>query len=212
MTNAIETKNQIATKTCQGKCPDTLCWNCRYATGKDLKKPLAFTSKKTGKKHIFYGCPWVSNGVKIPGWDAEKTVVYNQEVHGGPLPSYLVKSCPYFKQDTRKETTIEEIIETLNLPVRYALSNRTILWDYYEIYKLFTKDAQKMYGKELSNEVVLSVKTAAARACGEDIEYEFDNGEITEEEYEIKISAIDTLKEMLVKYHNKVKKVAPNKK
>lgn len=212
MTNTIETKTQTATKTCQGKCPDTLCWNCRYATGKDFPKPLVLTNKKTGKKHVFHGCPWVSNGVRIPGWDAEKTVVYNQEDHGGPLPSYLVKSCPCFKDDGNKETTIEEIIDALNLPVRYALSNRTILWDYYDIYKMFTKDAQKTHGKELPLEVVLSVKVAAARAYGEDIEYELDNEEITSEEYEIKISAVNTLKETLVKYHNKVKKVAPTKK
>ena len=212
MSTQISNVNQTAQHTCQGKCPDTLCWNCRYATGKDLSKPLVLTSKKTGKKHVFYGCPWVSNGVKIPGWDAEKTVVYNQEVHGGPLPSYLVKSCPYFEDDGNEETTIEEIIEALNLPVRYALSNRTILWDYYEIYKMFTRDAKKTYGKELSNEVILSVKIAAARAYGEDVEYELDNEEITSEEYEVKISAVNTLRETLVKYHNKVKKVAPPKK
>ena len=208
MTNMIETKTQTTTNTCQGKCPDTLCWNCRYATGKDLPKPLVITSKKTGKKHVFYCCPWVSNGVKVPGWDAEKTVVYNQDIHGGPIPSYLVKSCPYFKEDNNKETTIEEIIEALNLPVRYALSNRTILWDYYDIYKMFTRAAQKTYGKELPLEVVLSVKVAAARAYGEDVEYELDNEEITSEEYEIKISAVNTLKETLVKYHNIEKKIS----
>ena len=210
MTNTIETKTQTTTNTCQGKCPDTLCWNCRYATGKNLPKPLVLTSKKTGKKHAFRGCPWASDGIKIPGWDAEKTVIYNQE--GGPIPSYLVKSCPYFKPDTRKETTIEEIIEALNLPVRYALSNRTILWDYYDIYKMFTKDAQKIHGKELPREIVISVKVAAARAYGEDVEYELDNEEIAQEEYEIKISAVNALKETLVKYHNKVKKVMPLKK
>ena len=212
MTNVIETKTQITAKTCQGKCPDTLCWNCRYATGKDLSKPLVLTGKKTGKKHIFRGCPWISNGIKIPGWDAEKTVVYNQEVHGGPLPSYLVKSCPYFENDGNRETTIEEIIEALNLPVRYALSNRTILWDYYDIYKMFTRAAQKTHGKELPREVILSVKLAAARAYKEDVKYELDNKEITQEEYEIKIAAVDTLKETLAKYHGKEKKVAPAKK
>ena len=210
MANTIETKTQTTTNTCQGKCPDTLCWNCRYATGKNLPKPLVLTSKKTGKKHAFRGCPWASDGIKIPGWDAEKTVIYNQE--GGPIPSYLVKSCPYFKEDNNKETTIEEIIEALNLPVRYALSNRTILWDYYDIYKMFTRDAQKTYGKELPLEVVLSVKVAAARAYGEDVEYEFDNEEITSEEYEIKISTVNTLKETLVKYHNKTKKNSAPKK
>ena len=212
MTNSTEPKTQTVTKTCQGKCPDTLCWNCRYATGKNFPKPLVLTNKKTGQEHVFYGCPWVSDGIKVPGWDAEKTVVYNQDIHGGPLPSYFIKGCPYFEDNGKKETTIEEIIETLNLPVRYALSNRTILWDYYDIYKMFTKDAQKTYGKELPLEVVLSVKVAAARAYGEDVEYELDNEEITSEEYEIKISAVNTLKETLVKYHNKVKKVVPSKK
>ena len=210
MTNTIETKTQTAAN-CQGKCHDTLCWNCRYATGKDLQKPLAFASKKTGKKRVSYGCPWVSNGVRIPGWDAEKTVVYNQEIHGGPIPSYIVKNCPCFEEDDNKETDIEEIIKVLNLPVRYALSNRTILWDYYDIYKMFIKDAQKTYGKELSNDIILSVKVAAARAYGEDVEYELDNEEITQEEYEIKISAVDTLNEMLIKYHSRTKRIPFNK-
>lgn len=212
MTNNTETKTQTVTKTCQGKCPDTLCWNCRYATGKNFPKPLVLTNKKTGQEHVFYGCPWVSDGIKVPGWDAEKTVIYNQDIHGGPLPSCFIKDCPYFEDNGIKEATIEEIIEALNLPVRYALSNRTILWDYYDIYKMFTKDAQKTYGKELSREVILSVKIAATHAYGEDIEYELDNGEITQEEYEVKISAVDTLKEVLIKYHDKIKKATSAKK
>jgi hypothetical protein len=175
-----------------------------------MQRPLVLTSKKTGKKHVFHGCPWVSHGVKVPGWDAEKTIIYNQEVHGGPISSYLVKSCPCFKDDGKKETTIEEIIEKLNLPVRYALSNRTILWDYYDIYKMFTRDARKTYGEELPCEVILSVKVAAARAYGEDVEYELESKEITQEEYEIKISAVDVLRETLMKYHNKLKRNSAN--
>ena len=77
---------------------------------------------------------------------------------------------------------------------------------------MFTKDVQKRYEGKLPSGAVLSVKVAAARAYGEDIEYELDNEEITFEEYEIKISAVNTLKETLVKYHNKEKKNSAPKK
>jgi hypothetical protein len=177
-----------------------------------MPKTLVLTSRKTGAKRQFQGCPWATASIAVPGWKAEKTIIKNPETFGGKQDSYIVYECPYFEPDTQKETTIEEIIEALGLPVRYALSNRLILWDYYEIYKMFTRDSQKTYGKELPLEVILSVKVAAARAYGEDVEYELDNEEITPEEYEIKISAVNTLKETLVKYHNKVKKVAPSKK
>jgi hypothetical protein len=173
-----------------------------------MPKTLVLTSRKTGAKRQFQGCPWATASIAVPGWKAEKTIIKNPEAFGGKQDSYIVYECPYFKPDTRKEIAIEEIIEALGLPVRYALSNRLILWDYYEIYKMFIKDAQKTYGKELPLEVVLSVKVASVRAYGEDIEYELNNEEITSEEYEIKISAINTLKEMLVKYHNKTKKIA----
>lgn len=213
MTNMIKAETQTETQTatkCRGKCSDTLCWNCRYATGKDLPKTLVITNEKTGKKRAFHGCPWASDGIKVPGWDAEKTVIYNQE--GGPLASYLVKSCPCFEEDDNREVTIEEIIKALNLPIRYVLSNRTILWDYYDIYKMFIEYAKRGHKKELPREMLLSIKIAASDAYKEDIEYEFDNEEITQEEYETKISAIDALKEALVKYHNKVRKVTPTKK
>lgn len=210
MSTQISNVNQNAQYTCTGKCPDTLCWNCRYATGTQLQKPLVLTSKKTGAKHQFQGCPWATSSVAVPGWKAEKTIIKNPEAFGGKQNSYVVYECPHFEPDTHKEPEIEEIIEEFGLPVRYALSNRTILWDYYEIYKMFTKDAQKIHREELSREAVLSVKVAAARAYGEDVEYELENEEITSEEYEIKISAVNTLKEMLVKYHNKTKRNSAN--
>ena len=203
MTNQNVIENQNPQHTCQGKCPDTLCWNCRYATGTKLPKPLALTSRKTGKKHVFHGCPWATKSIAVPGWEAEKTVVYNQEVHGGPLPSYLVKTCPHYEYDGNEEPTIEEIIEVLNLPVRFALSNRFILWDYYTIYKMFIKQAQKTKGKELSPEVILDIKIAATKALVEDLEWELNQGDFTEEEYDKKVAQVDELVVVLRRRHTK---------
>lgn len=212
MTNSTEIKNQTATKTCQGKCPDTICWNCRYATGKNLPKPLTLTSKKTGKKRTFCGCPWATSGIRVPGWNAEKTIIKNPETFGGKQDSYVVYECPHFEEDDHKEVEIEEVIEALSLPVRYSLSNRTILWDYYEIYKMILKEFKKNRVEELTSDEILSIKKAAINAYGEDIEYELDNDEITLDEYEEKIDAVETLKENLIKYHNKSKKKdAPRK-
>jgi hypothetical protein len=65
---------------------------------------------------------------------------------------------------------------------------------------------------ELLKEALDSVPVAQTCAEIEDALEKCRRGEITQEEYEIKITAVNTLKETIVKYHNKVKKVAPLKK
>lgn len=199
----ISNVNQTAQHTCQGKCPDTLCWNCRYATGTQMPKPLVFTSKKTGAKRQFQGCPWATESIAIPGWKAEKTIIKNPEAFGGKQDSYIVYECPYYKPDTRKETTIEEIMEALGLPVRYALSNRLILWDYYDVYKLLSVEAKKIYGSKPTSEEVLKLKIAAVKGCIEDLEYDLNDKYITQEEFTQRLDLLDTLEKMLRRYHNK---------
>lgn len=203
MSTQISNANQNAQHTCQGKCPDTLCWNCRYATGIQMPKPLVYTSRKTGAKRQFQGCPWATASIAVPGWKAEKTIIKNPETFGGKQDSYVVYECPHFEPDTRKETTIEEIIETFGLPVRYALSNRLILWDYYEIYKLLSLDAKKVYGSKPTSEEILKVKIAAVKGYIEDLEYDLNDDYITQEEFDQKLDLVDTLEKMLKKYHGK---------
>lgn len=203
MTNTIETRTQTTTKTCQGKCPDTLCWNCRYATGTQMPKTLVLTSRKTGAKRQFQGCPWATASIAVPGWKAEKTIIKNPEAFGGKQDSYIVHECPYFKPDIRKETTIEEIIEVLGLPVRYALSNRLILWDYYDVYKIISVEAKKIYGPEPTSEEILKIKIAAVKGYIEDLEYDLNDKYITQEEFEQRLDLVDTLEKTLKKYHSK---------
>lgn len=203
MSIQISNANQTATKTCQGKCPDTLCWNCRYATGAQMPKPLVLTSRKTGAKRQFQGCPWATASIAVPGWKAEKSIIKNPEAFGGKQDSYVVYECPYFEPDTRKETTIEEIIEVLGLPVRYALSNRLILWDYYDVYKILNAEAKKIYGPEPTGEEMLKLKIAAVKGYVEDLEYDLNDKYITEEEFAQRLDLVDTLEKMLRKYHDK---------
>ena len=203
MTNTIETKTQTTIKTCQGKCPDTLCWNCRYATGTQMPKTLVLTNKKTGAKRQFQGCPWATASIAVPGWKAEKTIIKNPETFGGKQDSYIVYECPHFEPDTRKEITIEEIIEALGLPVRYALSNRFILWDYYDVYKILNAEAKKIYGPKPTGEEILKVKIAAVKGYIEDLEYDLNEKYITQEEFAQKLDLIDTLEKTLRKYHGK---------
>lgn len=203
MSTQISNVNQTTTKTCQGKCPDTLCWNCRYATGTQMPKTLVLTSRKTGAKRQFQGCPWATASIAVPGWKAEKTIIKNPETFGGKQDSYIVYECPHFKPDTRKETTIEEIIEVFGLPVRYALSNRLILWDYYEIYKILIAEAKKIYGPKPTSEEILKVKIAAVKAYIEDLEYDLDDKYITQEEFVQRLDLVDTLEKTLKKYHGK---------
>lgn len=205
MTNTIETKTQTATKTCTGKCNESLCWNCRYATGNPLPNPIYMINKKTGKKVAFHSCPWASRSVHVPGWDAEKTVINNRE-NGGQMNSYMVKKCPHFKADLRQETTIEEIIKELNLPVRFGLCNRLAFkeLDYYETYKMFIEDAKRQYNMpKLTSDIILKVKEAAATACAEDLEYDLNEGEITQEEYDLRIEQLQSIKDIIIKYHDK---------
>jgi hypothetical protein len=203
MSTQISNVNQTAQHTCQGKCPDTLCWNCRYATGTQMPKTLVLTSKKTGAKRQFQGCPWTTASIAVPGWKAEKTIIKNPEVFGGKQDSYIVYECPHFEPDTRKETTIEEIIEALGLPVRYALSNRLILWDYYDVYKILNTEAKKMYGPKPTSEQILKIKIAAVKAYIEDLEYDLNDKYITQEEFTQKLDLVDTLEKTLRKYHGK---------
>lgn len=203
MSTQISNVNQNTQHTCQGKCPDTLCWNCRYATGTQMQKPLVLTSKKTGAKRQFQGCPWATASIAVPGWKAKKTIIKNPEAFGGKQDSYIVYECPYFEPDTRKETTIEEIIETLGLPVRYALSNRLILWDYYDIYKILSAETKKIYGPKPTSEEILKVKIAAVKGYIEDLEYDLNDKYITQEEFVQRLDLVDTLEKMLRKYHSK---------
>lgn len=203
MSNQISNVNQTATKTCQGKCPDTLCWNCRYATGTQMPKTLVLTSRKTGAKRQFKGCPWATASIAVPGWKAEKTIIKNPETFGGKQNSYIVYECPYFEPDTRQETTIEEIIEVLGLPVRYALSNRLILWDYYDVYKILNAEAKKIYGPKPTSEEILRLKIAAVKGYIEDLEYDLNDKYITQEEFVQRLDLVDTLEKMLRKYHGK---------
>lgn len=203
MSTQISNANQNTQHTCQGKCPDTLCWNCRYATGTQMPKTLVLRSKKTGAKRQFQGCPWETASIAVPGWKAGKTIIKNPEIFGGKQDSYIVYECPYFKPDTRKETTIEEIIEVLGIPVRYALSNRLILWDYYEVYKLLSAEAKKIYGPKPTSEEILKIKIAAVKGYIEDLEYDLNDEYITQEEFTQKLDLIDALEKTLRKYHNK---------
>lgn len=203
--NVKETKTQ-ETK-CSGGCNETLCWNCKYASGQQLPHSITLKNSKTGKSHTFHGCPWVSNFVAVPGWDAEKTIVKNRL---GNEPSYQdsynVKSCPLFEESERKEVTIDDIINDLGLPVRYALSNRLILWDYYDIYRIFVDQESMQNKKKLTGDEMLKIKIAAIRGFVEDLEFDLDDNYITQEEFDQKLNLIEVLEETIKKYHYKTVK------
>lgn len=211
MSNQITNTNQNAQNTCQGKCPDTLCWNCRYATGLQFEKPLAVKSRKTGATRRIERCPWIEYSKPVPGWKAEKTTIKNPEIWGGKLESYCVIECPCFKESKRKEATIEEIIEVFEFPVRYALSNRLTLFDFYDVYLIMMAEAKKMYGSELTSEQHLKIKIAAVRGYVEDLEFDLDCGHITNEEYEQKLNIVEVLEKTIKDYHDHAKRVAEKK-
>lgn len=63
-------------------CVNTLCWECKWATGLEGK------------------CPWVSKGQAVKGWKAERTTIKSARVEY-TTDSYFVKKCPLFEPDGR---------------------------------------------------------------------------------------------------------------
>lgn len=56
----------------------TLCWHCKWATGKDGH------------------CPWASHLVPVEGWEAKKVKL--KVSMAGYTDSYIVKACPLFEE------------------------------------------------------------------------------------------------------------------
>lgn len=62
---------------------ETLCWRCQNCTR----------------------CSW-ADGIPVKGWEATPTIVHGS---GGDFSSYLVSKCPLFKEDVKREITVNEI-------------------------------------------------------------------------------------------------------
>lgn len=58
-----------------------LCWDCKKACG---------------------GCSWSKNFEPVPGWQAEKRVLYNAKI---PVVSYHITACPEFEQEAPRDPT-----------------------------------------------------------------------------------------------------------
>ena len=66
---------------------ETLCWDCQnYAR-----------------------CSW-ADGVPVEGWSATPTKIYHSD---GIIDSFLVKTCPMFKADTKRAVTTQELGDML---------------------------------------------------------------------------------------------------
>lgn len=147
LNNQLDSQNTTSqaaaqTKKCTGNGPETLCWTCQYCTGGKLDKSVKYIKKSTGETKTYDRCPWISFSKKVPGWNAEKTEINNRN-RGGKLSSYLVKTCPLYKEDERKEPTVEDIIRDTGFTSRFIMRSRSFLWDYYDTYKILLAQAQK---------------------------------------------------------------------
>ncbi len=61
---------------------NTICWDCENAV-----------PNKKGR-----GCSWSMSFEPVEGWDAERSDLNMQNRKQGDIESYIVKSCPLFKQ------------------------------------------------------------------------------------------------------------------
>lgn len=67
----------------------TKCWDCRKADASDC-------------------CPWANRFKPVLGWIAEPTMIYFNVQHGAkvvkkPCPSFIVKYCPLFEPDPKRD-------------------------------------------------------------------------------------------------------------
>lgn len=76
-------------KRCFEKDEETLCWQCAN----------------------YSRCSW-ADGVPVEGWEATPTVVRDYD---GDFKSYLVRKCPLFKPDAKREITTKEIAAILGV-------------------------------------------------------------------------------------------------
>lgn len=91
---------------------DTLCWDCKFATG---------------------GCPWVDKWQPVPGWEATKTKVFsysNYDKKGKPnhsfYESYIVTICPIFKDNSFRK-------ERLEFKAKHGIKNDSTFFNYVEL-------------------------------------------------------------------------------
>lgn len=70
---------------------ETLCWGC---------------------KNAICGCSWADDSVPVKGWNAEKTIVKDNE---GDFESYCVKACPEYVPDKRRIISAAEIARRLGV-------------------------------------------------------------------------------------------------
>ena len=90
---AVTEKQKFCSQKCYGQCKavfqveqernskikDTLCWDCKKATGDS-------------------DCPWANDFESVDGWDATPTYV---KTMGRIEQSYIVNDCPLFERDKR---------------------------------------------------------------------------------------------------------------
>lgn len=66
----------------------TLCWECKWAAGKDEK------------------CPWVREFEPVPGWKAVPSKIRMAEKENGYIDSFDVYECPLFEPVRNRKAPI----------------------------------------------------------------------------------------------------------
>ena len=121
------------------KAEETLCWNCRYATGIPIGAPLrAFSGaveiqsfkpeeyvsaeKQPTHPHDLHKncplrCPWVTEGEPVNGWEAKKT----QLIDSARMlyDSYVIYKCPLYEADLTAQINLldrEDVAVYVDLP------------------------------------------------------------------------------------------------
>ena len=119
------------------KAEETLCWNCRYATGIPIGAPLrAFSGaveiqsfkpedyvpaekQPSPKQHknCPLRCPWATEGRPVNGWKAKKTQLVDSAKT--LYDSYVIYECPLYEADLTAQINLltkEDVAVYVDLP------------------------------------------------------------------------------------------------
>ena len=166
-------ETNLAAKGARKKANPTLCWSCRYATGKPLDAPCECEHSASAESQCQISvpqnraskpkfCPWIEHFEYVKGWDVVEGPSLDQ--FDKNQKSVHVVSCPLYKSDLAqqiKELSAEDLAIYLGFSPtyvnRYLFTMRRLLFACIQSYKRY---AEELEGTTAKNSLERSTKRA----------------------------------------------------
>ena len=128
------------------KIYQTLCWGCKYVTGRPLDQPLDHPSSRPLDPHTKpkrpKKCPWTTNFTPVPGWTVKEGK--SLDPNAPNEKSIQVLSCPYYKPDLMAQVqnlSDADISTYVGIPEKYVKRSpktlRRIIFAYFQRYNYY---------------------------------------------------------------------------